>query len=579
MFKSKCIQHRYLIAFFLFLIAFYGYNIQRVYGFIFFPDEFGYWSYAAKALGYDWSDIVSLGSYYSYGYSLILFPILKICKGGVTAYRAAVTVNFVLLGVDALILNHMLGKLAEKESKWKDCIPFLTGIALFYPPVLFYAKTSMVETVLMSMFLLIMFFLYHYLENNRLSTLALLLVATVYIHFLHMRAVGIAIAVLLTIVVYFIRNSKKAKHVILTLLIGTVLVLIGFGMKTWLQTMMYGGADAETIHINDYAGQFGKIRYIFSKEGMTDFICGLCGKVLYLGLASFGLVYFGIIKCLKEIKAYFGDKQKKEKTKLIYLFLVLSLIGEVLINAIYNIHPIRVDSVVYGRYDEFVLPVFMVLGVMELLDCKRVWTKLLCIIPIHAIMTCLTIYEIDRYQITNIHGYVMVGISYLHYLFEYTTKNFFWSACIFGTFLMFIIVAILKIVGKKKVPFLMVGIILIEFVLFARASQIYLDTSSFGAFRDSIMAEKIEELLQREENRRIIYIQENDDSFISSIQFLLPDEKIEIVPAKENVQDYTADEMDENDLLLIGYESNYGEKLEELYQNSMLEGRFRIYYN
>ena len=577
MFKSKCIQHRYLIAFFLFLFAFYGYNIQRVYGFIFFPDEFGYWSYAAKALGYDWSAIVSLGSYYSYGYSLILFPILKIFKSGVMAYRVAITVNFVLLGVDALVLNRILGKLAGTNAKWKDCIPFFTGIALFYPPVLFYAKTSMVETVLMSMFLLIMFFLYHYLENNRLSTLAVLLIITVYIHFLHMRAVGIAIAVLLTIVVYFIRNSKKAKHVILALLIGTVLVLIGFGMKTWLQTMMYGGAAAETIHINDYAGQLVKIRHIFSKEGMTDFICGLCGKILYLGLASFGLVYFGIIKCLREIKIYFRDK--KETTKLIYLFFLLSLVGEILINAIYNIYPTRVDSVVYGRYDEFVLPVFMALGVMEVLDCKRIWTKMLCIIPSHALMTYLAIYEIEKYQLTDIHGYFMVGISYLHYLVEYTTKNFFWSTYLFGTLLMFAVLVILRIVEKKKMPFFMVGIILIEFLFFARASQIYLDTSSLGAYRDSIMAEKIEELMQREDDRRIIYLRENDDCVISSIQFLLPDEKIEIVPAKENVEDYTTDEIDANDILLIGYESTYGEKLEGLYRNSMLEGRFRIYYN
>ena len=151
MFKSKCIQCRYLIAFFLFLIAFYGYNIQRIYGFIFFPDEFGYWSYAAKALGYDWSDIVSLGSYYSYGYSLILFPILKICNDGVTAYRAAVTVNFALLGVDALILNKLLSKIIQNDSNLaevihKESVPLLVGIAVFYPPNLFYAKTSMVET-------------------------------------------------------------------------------------------------------------------------------------------------------------------------------------------------------------------------------------------------------------------------------------------------------------------------------------------------------------------------------------------------------------------------------------------------
>ena len=76
MLKKWGIQNKHTVIFIAFLVCFYGYCISRAYGFIFFPDEFGYWAHAAKAAGYDWSEMVSLGSYYSYGYSLILFPIL-----------------------------------------------------------------------------------------------------------------------------------------------------------------------------------------------------------------------------------------------------------------------------------------------------------------------------------------------------------------------------------------------------------------------------------------------------------------------------------------------------------------------
>ena len=102
--KEWSIRHKYAIIFVLFLVCFFGYSISRVYGFIFFPDEFGYWAYAAKAAGYDWSEMVSLGSYYSYGYSLILFPIFKLCKDSVMAYRVAVTLNFILLGATFFML-------------------------------------------------------------------------------------------------------------------------------------------------------------------------------------------------------------------------------------------------------------------------------------------------------------------------------------------------------------------------------------------------------------------------------------------------------------------------------------------
>ena len=166
MLKKWCIRNRYSVIFITFLLCFYGYNIGRVYGFIFFPDEFGYWAYAAKAAGYDWSEMVSLGSYYSYGYSLILFPIFKLCHNSVMAYRIAVTLNFILLGIAYFLLLFLANHLLKKREK--ERIAFYAAIAVFYPSWLFFAQTTMVENVLMTVFVLITVLLYDYLENNRL---------------------------------------------------------------------------------------------------------------------------------------------------------------------------------------------------------------------------------------------------------------------------------------------------------------------------------------------------------------------------------------------------------------------------
>ena len=72
------------------------YGIMGVFGFSAFPDEFGYWTPAAAMLGYDWSSITSLGSYYSYGYSAVLVFVLAIFKDPIVTYRAAVIVNLIL---------------------------------------------------------------------------------------------------------------------------------------------------------------------------------------------------------------------------------------------------------------------------------------------------------------------------------------------------------------------------------------------------------------------------------------------------------------------------------------------------
>lgn len=58
-----------------------------------FPDEFSYWASAVKMAGYDWNDMVALGSYYSFRYGFLLFPVLKICADGIVAFRVAIGLN------------------------------------------------------------------------------------------------------------------------------------------------------------------------------------------------------------------------------------------------------------------------------------------------------------------------------------------------------------------------------------------------------------------------------------------------------------------------------------------------------
>ena len=97
-------DHIVLVFIILIIFSVFQYGIQKIYGFTLYPDEFGYWSSAANAVGYDWSEAASMGSYYSYGYSLILIPILKLFSGGVRAYRAAIAVNMLLMCAGVLLL-------------------------------------------------------------------------------------------------------------------------------------------------------------------------------------------------------------------------------------------------------------------------------------------------------------------------------------------------------------------------------------------------------------------------------------------------------------------------------------------
>ena len=115
------IKHNIPFAIFILILFFYLISyIGKIYGFVFFPDEFGYWFYAAKAAGYDWSNIVSLGSYYSFGYSLILTPVFLACSNAVTAYRTAVVINFILIGCAGYVLNLLMRKCSDDMNTQKN---------------------------------------------------------------------------------------------------------------------------------------------------------------------------------------------------------------------------------------------------------------------------------------------------------------------------------------------------------------------------------------------------------------------------------------------------------------------------
>lgn len=578
-------RYKYSVIFIAFLICFYGYHIGRSYGFIFFPDEFGYWTYAAQLSGYDWSDIVSLGSYYSYGYSLILFPIFQLCKDAVMAYRVAVTCNFILLGVVYFLLLYLAKRLNEAQCKVNLCLA--TAVAVFYPSWLFYARTTMVETVLMATFVVICVLLYRYLEKNKWSTLIWLVLCVVYIHFLHMRAIGVLIAGVITLVIYFLCQSGKWKQFFLLIVFGIVVLCAGFALKDWVQGLIYTSAEEGSLQINDYAGQLDKVWYLFSEEGMKNFISGLAGKILYLGIASFGISYWGLWKSWKETYRFFRAKIKKEDAQaqsLFYLFVLLTTIGETLINTIYNVRPIRVDSVTYGRYHEFVMPMLMILGIVELLQTTRKWRGTFGILLLELPLVLLLLESINRYELTNMHGYVMVGMSYLQHLQEFEANRFFWQTYVMGAVLTVVVALMITIAQRFSKEYhlqeiILVLLIVMEFVLSVRASTLYIEPSTMGAYRDSVLVDYIQEIQSEKEDSRLIYIHEEEKTIISILQFMLRDEDIEVVNKKESINQYTAGELTENDLIILDFDSSYTKEVEKYYKKHILHGHFVVYYN
>lgn len=569
--RAWCIQRRYDILFVLLMSCIVCHGISKSYGFYFPADEFGYWSYAAGLAGYDWSDIASLGSYYSYGYSLILLPVFLIFKDGVIAYRAAMVVNIALLAVCFFILQKM-GR------------TFYAAAAVFYPTWLFYAGTTFAEILLVTLYLTTCMLLLKYLQTDNKRYMALMLAAMFYMYLVHLRAIGVLVsgtAVLLlynirkySIRKYIMRNGgRKVRSVLVPAAAAAVILAVGLLMglfiKNYWTGMVYGDTADTLKNANDYAGQFEKIAYIFSIEGLKNLIISVSGKILYLGLASYGIAYFGIIYAVRRVR----------EKKYFPLFVLLTTVAALMICAIYTIRPGRVDTLTYGRYHEYVMPVLLMMGIKELgskaLSAKRTMCRIAVMLELEAVMTWLVTVSLNENGQTSFFGNTICGISWLYNPQDFEPVSYYWKVYLTGAVLTVAVCMGIWWTGRRRGrEILLMLLVTMQIVIGIRLSSMYIDDSRLGCFRDTLLREVIYEL--NLEGSREVYYSTEGNAFgnIGILQFMMRDTPIHIVKT-----DYDLDSQNEEDLLLIDFRSDQGEALAEKYDSHLTSGHFALYYN
>lgn len=569
--RAWCIQRRYDILFVLLMSCIVCHGISKSYGFYFPADEFGYWSYAAGLAGYDWSDIASLGSYYSYGYSLILLPVFLIFKDGVIAYRAAMVVNIALLAVCFFILQKM-GR------------TFYAAAAVFYPTWLFYAGTTFAEILLVTLYLTTCMLLLKYLQTDNKRYMALMLAAMFYMYLVHLRAIGVLVsgtAVLLlynirkySIRKYIMRNGgRKVRSVLVPAAAAAVILAVGLLMglfiKNYWTGMVYGDTADTLKNANDYAGQFEKIAYIFSIEGLKNLIISVSGKILYLGLASYGIAYFGIIYAVRRVR----------EKKYFPLFVLLTTVAALMICAIYTIRPGRVDTLTYGRYHEYVMPVLLMMGIKELgskaLSAKRTMCRIAVMLELEAVMTWLVTASLNENGQTSFFGNTICGISWLYNPQDFEPVSYYWKVYLTGAVLTVAVCMGIWWTGRRRGrEILLMLLVTMQIVIGIRLSSMCIDDSRLGCFRDTLLREVIYEL--NPEGSREVYYSTEGNAFgnIGILQFMMRDTPIHIVKT-----DYDLDSQNEEDLLLIDFRSDQGEALAEKYDSHLTSGHFALYYN
>lgn len=583
---------QYLLLFVVLIFSICQYSIYRLYGFTIYPDEFGYWASAAQWIGFDWSEAASLGSYYSFGYSILLAPILKFCEDSVIAYRAAVLLNVIFQCISVGLLWKIYRKLEKHMPEiW---IIFAAGTAVFYPAWIFYTQMTLSEALLAFWYVLICYQLIDLLEESKMAAVLcrvlLLSLSFLYLYFIHMRTVGVVAAAVLVLIFFLWQRPEYRKLLLCILAVLIAGAVLGIWMKGQVTQNVYAVADVKHLSVNDYAGQLGKIKRLLTFDGMLQFLESYAGKLYYLGMASFGLFYPAVAACIRRTARLVRNICRKsdcEKKDWFYFFLLLSMLGQVAVTAIYTGVGGRLDGIVYGRYNEYLLPLFMGIGILVLAESERPWRILLGNIVISTILFGVVLWCASHSDSTYMYGFFITGLCHLlGDVFTVQAVPEFIKSYVFGLLLMTILMICVRL-GKKdrRTVCAMSIVLLMEILLTLNLNRKYTWPYNSANYYDLRVYEFIEDYeIYEMENVRlpVRYLYGGGRQYIDLIQFVMRDETIEIIEmkddfGKEHGWETIKESISTDGFLIVDYKCIYMEELEQAYQKCTEGNNFVLF--
>lgn len=332
-------------------------------------DEFGYWTGAANFLKWDWSNCASLNSYYSFGYSIFLLPILAVVKNPVLSYKTAILLNIIFIELSFFKLFKIFRKIFNETNE--QFVLFSSFIVMCYSANIINVKLTLSECCLTFCFISVVEKLLSYLSKRKIQDLILLFLYGCMAFCIHMRAIVILIALVfcITIFTYYDVKFKKIITGTTIFLIIALTIIIEENIKSNLINMQY--LNNQLVSFNDISGQVNKLSFLLSKEGILAFIAGFAGRIYYLGYATLLLIYFGVYSCIKELIKSF--KKKQHEIFCLHMFFLLSLLFAISVSDIFmiNLRQARTDALFYGRYSEYVIVPIIMIGIKEFWTNKK----------------------------------------------------------------------------------------------------------------------------------------------------------------------------------------------------------------
>lgn len=380
-------------------------------------DEWGYWANAAYFNGYDWSGIAQHNGYYSFGYSIILAPLFLI-KNFEIRYSVALLINVFLQFLSFILLKNIGEYLFPILHK--KYILIISLCVTLYVGNVFFSKTTLCECMLYFIFVCITYLILQIVRLDKWKHYILLGIFTAYIFMVHMRALGIVLAVLLFLTVKFFIDTSDRKKIIISVLEIVFLFVLAILIKQILIDKLYSSSDYSKG--NDFSGQVSNLQLLMSFHGINLMIRSLVGKMYYLLSSSFLIIVWAFVWIWQEEKTFAkcinaGHSDDDNAPIKLAFFLLFAFIFTVGISSLATIgESQRLDVLIYGRYNEYIIEPFLLIGSCYLLANKNsIAKKWMISVFVYFLCAIYITKEFNQVENPQIIETMIVGVTYLSY--------------------------------------------------------------------------------------------------------------------------------------------------------------------
>lgn len=339
-------------------------------------DEIGYWANAAYFAGYDWSDITSVFSYYSYGIGLIFALFMRLTKDMVLVYKMIIGLNIILMFMMFMMSYKICGILFKDAPR--NVKVLASVISLCYPTYMMNIGIAWSEYYILFMIWVNLFLLIHLLQKQNVLWIILYGISLCYIYMIHQRMVGVVVVGICTITYLLLEKKVSIKNYIFFIFtVGLVMIIHMYIKNDIMQNLWNIGETDEVSNANNgYSGRLRIMIYCFKNAGIESLFRSIIGKLYYLMTASGGIYVGSIIAGIHAIKRLL--KQRTDfMSDLPVLYMHLITASLFIISSIVSMEDgvsvVRIDSLIYGRYIECVIGPLLMIGVMEFYQNKYVY--------------------------------------------------------------------------------------------------------------------------------------------------------------------------------------------------------------